>query len=515
MQVGERGIAGRLGRRGFLIGGAAAAGALVTGCGGSSGSSAGGSIDSFSAVMEGSGADEAFDPGTSHMFIDEARLKAVYDGLFEVDDQMKPIPRLAERAEPNADGTRWRLALRDARWHDGSTFTGDDVLYTISRILGGGEPDAFIAATTLEHVNLRESRVVDPRTVEIALKKPDFEFRTALAAYGTRIVQNGTRDFVDPVGTGPFRFESFEPGKEFSGTSYEQHWNGAPAIRQLRILSADSDARLNTLQGGQADFADSITPAAARTLRGNDRVAVNTTPNSGIHYFAMKTDRPPFDNPDVRRALMLLADREEMVKVAFEGEGDVSNDVFGAGFEYYAELPQHGYDPQRAKTLLRRAGAENLRFDLFTAEVSSGLVEAAHLFAEHAAKAGVRVNVVVGSKDTYYSETLDRGELTMGQSGPLPVPNHFASRLVTGSPQNRTNWSDPEFDALFARAQATRSDEERAAIYRRMHEIQYDRGGFIFFANTYWHNAANAEYRGIPTGVPNSFGWVRFDDVTG
>lgn len=513
MQVGERGGAAKLGRRGFLVGGAAVAGALVTGCGGSSGSPGGG-IDAFSAVMEGSGADESIDPGVGHLFIDEARLKAVYDGLFEVDDRMEPIPRLAERAEPNAEGTRWRLALRDARWHDGGKFTADDVLYTISRILGGGGPDSFIAATTLEHVNLRESRAVDERTVEISLDKPDFEFRTALAAYGTRIVRDGTRDFANPVGTGPFRFESFEPGKEFTANAYEQHWNGVPAIRQLKILSADSDARLNTLQGGQADFADNITPAAARTLRGNDRVSVNTTPNSGIHFFAMKTDRPPFDNPDVRRALMLLADREELAKVAFEGEADPSNDVFGEGFEYYADLPPHEYDPQRAKALLRRAGAENLRFDLFTAQASAGFVEAAHLFAEHAAKAGVRINVVVGSKDTYYSEAMDRGELTMGQSGPLPVPNHFASRLVTGSPQNRTNWSDPEFDALFARAQATRSDEERAATYRRMHEILHDRGGFVFFANKYWHNAANAEYRGIPSSVPNSFGWVRFDEVT-
>lgn len=511
--------ASQVSRRSFLAGGTLlgstlAASTLVTGCDSSAGSSGGSDIDTFSVVMEGSGADEGIDPGTSHLFIDEARLKTIYDGLFEVDNEMKPIPRLAESSEPNADGTRWRLALRDARWHDGKKFTADDVLYTLSRILGPQGEKPFIAAETLAHVDLSRSKAVDDRTVEIVLKEPSFEFRTALAAYGTRIVQNGTKDFANPVGTGPFRFESFEPGKQFTATAYDQHWDVKPRIQELKILSGDSDARLNAVRSGQAQFADHISPAAARTLRGNPDVAVNTTANSGIHYFAMKTDRPPFDDPDVRRAMMLLVDRQEMVKVAFQGDADVSNDVFGEGFQYYSEFPHHEYDPGRAKTLLRRAGAENVSFDLFTAQVSTGFVEAARLFAEQAAQAGVRVNVVVGSKDTYYSEALKRGDMTMGQSGPLSVPNHFASRLLTDSPQNRTNWSDPELDSLYQQARSTSSEKRRTEIYRRMHKLLYDRGGFIFFANTYWHNAAGSEFANLPNGVPNSFDWVRFDKVS-
>ncbi|MFQ6230183.1 ABC transporter substrate-binding protein [Nocardia sp. NPDC002869] len=68
----------------------------------------------------------------------------------------------------------------------------------------------------------------------------------------------------------------------------------------------------------------------------------------------MKTDRPPFGNPDVRRAVMRMVDRAELVKVAFEGQGEVGNDVFGEGYQYYADLPQHEYDPDEAGRLLRR-----------------------------------------------------------------------------------------------------------------------------------------------------------------
>lgn len=496
-------------RRAFLLTGALAAGGMMlTACGRDADS------DTFTAAFQGSGAAEGIDPGVNTLFIDEARMKAVYDGLFEVDDTMTPVPRLAVSAEPNADGTRWRIALREARWHDGSAFTADDVLFTIARVLGPPQRRPFIAATTLDQVDLPQCRAVDARTVEIALKRPSFEFLTALSAYGTKIVRNGTTDFTRPVGTGPFAFESFQAGREFTGRANEHYWDGAPAMRRLRILGAEPDARLAAVQSGQIDYADNLTPSAARTLTGRRGVTLESTPDSGIYFFAMKTDRPPFDNPAVRRAVMHMTDRAELVRVALEGQGQVGNDVFGKGYRYYADLPQHEYDPDEVGRLLRGAGIRDLSFELFTAQVGYGFVEAARLFAEHAAACGVHVEVVLGSKDSYYTDALETGHLTMGQSGPLAIPNHFASRLLTGAPQNRTKFSDPEFDALYLRAQATPSADARAAIYRTMHEIQYDRGGFVFFGNADWNSAARDSYANVPAAVPNSHRWARFDTVS-
>jgi peptide/nickel transport system substrate-binding protein len=503
-----------LSRRGFLVGGGTlAVGALAAACGGSG--SSGSSVDTFSAAFEGSGADEGIDPGINHLFIDEVRLKAMYDGLFEVDDQMAPVPRLATSGEPNAHGTRWRIKLRDARWHDGKKFTSADVLYTLSRILGSPGEKPFYAAKTLKQVDLSQSKALDEKTVEIGLKAPSFEFLTALAAYGTKLVQDGAKDFSKAVGTGPFKFESFEPGKELVATANPDYWDGAPNIQQLKILSVDADARTTALQSGEVDFADDLTGSAVKTLRATDDVTVNAKPNSGIYYFAMKTDRPPFDNPDVRRAFKRMADRDELVKVALEGQADVANDLYGKGFQYYAsDLPQHRFDPDEAKFLLRKAGMSGLSFDLFTAPVASGVVEAANLITEQAKKSGVNINVVLGSKDTYYSDALKTGALAMGQNGPLPIPNFFASKLLSGSPQNRTKWADREFDALYAKALATGDTGARAAIYHQMQEILYDRGGFLFWGNSYWHNAAGSKFKNIPNGVPNSMRWGRFDKVS-
>lgn len=270
---------------------------------------------------------------------------------------------------------------------------------------------------------------------------------------------------------------------------------------------------MNAVRSGEIDYADNLTPSAARTLTAGSGVTLVSTPGSGIYFFAMKTDRPPFDNPDVRRAVMRMVDRAELVKVALEGQAEISNDVFGKGYQYYTDLPQHEYDPDEVGRLLRRAGVRDLTFDLFTAPVAYGFVEAARLFADQAAACGVKVNVVLGSKDSYYTDALRTGHLTMGQSGPLPIPNHFASRLLTGSPQNRTKWSDPRFDALYTTAQGTPDPERRAALYHDMHEILHDRGGFVFFGTTHWNSAARDTFQQLPAAVPNSHDWARFDAV--
>ncbi|NLU84841.1 ABC transporter substrate-binding protein [Rhodococcus sp. HNM0569] len=501
------------GRRAFLGGTLGLAGAFALGaCGSGSASSTG----RFTAMYEGAGASETIDPGTGTMFVDEARVKHLYDGLFEVDSHMQPIPRLATGAEPNADGTVWRIGLREATWHDGSPLVADDVLYTLARILGRqSEAQPFVAATTLSSVDLANSRALDPHTVELQLKYPSFELPSQLTAYGTRIVKHGATDFSRPVGTGPFRFESFTPGREFVATRYDDYWDGAANIETLRILSAGQDARLAAVRTGQADFVDNLSPSAGRTLESDGDVTVHSTANSGILYFAMKTDRPPFDNADVRRAMMLLVDRDELVKVALQGSGEVSDDIFGRGYAYYPDdLPPHRYDPDEAKSLLRKAGASDLSFELYVAPVASGFVEAAQLFARQAQAIGVTVRVTQGSKDTYYTDALTKGHMTMGQSGPLSIPYHFASRLLSTAPKNFTQWADPAFDDLYARSQRERSTETRTAMYRELHEILHDRGGFVFWATTPWLTAYRSGVDNAPAGVPNAFDWARFDEVT-
>lgn len=509
-------------RRTFLAGtGAAALAALgMSGCGAptpapGAGSGRGGSIDMFTAVFQGWGAAEGMDPGSSTYFVDEARFRALYDYLFEMDATQKPVPRLAEKAEPNAAGDRWRVTLRDARWHDGAALTAKDVLYTVARVLGPPVGKPFAAAAAMKVVDLKNCREIDARTVEFALTRPSFDFPTLLGVYGMRIIKDGTRSFEKPIGTGPFRCESFTAGTELVATAYADYWGGAPAIQRLRILSADADARASAIQTGQADYVDELTPAAASRLEGVDGLAVNRVPHCQIMAFIMKCHAGPFADPTVREALFSLIDREELNRVALEGQGQVANDMFAPGQQHYpSDIAQHTYDPQKAAALLARAGRADLRFSLFAAPAAGGFLEAAKLVGEQAKRAGVTIAVDTGSKDTYYTEQKKRGDLVMSRSGPMPFTNHVSMRLLSTSPQNVAQWQDTQFDELFTKAQRTADAAARTGIYRSMQEILHTRGPWVIYGTAPWRTAIKKGYAGFTAAPTNTTDWGRFNTIT-
>lgn len=229
----------------------------------------------------------------------------------------------------------------------------------------------------------------------------------------------------------------------------------------------------------------------------------------------MKTDRPPFDDPRVREAFFLLADREELVKGALSGAGETGNDLFGKGYEYYAdELPQREQDIDRARHLLRKAGAEKLRVTLDTSAVAAGFTEAAGIFRDQAARAGVTVDVRMGSKDSYWKDILDSGTLCCYRSGAMPIESHISQRLLTDSTTNATKWQDKNFDALYRQAQSTRDRTARAALYTRMQRRLHAEGGFLVWGFGDWILGTASSLRGVAREAPaNTLDWARFDKV--
>ena len=509
---------GGLSRRGFF--GLTAAAVTL---GAASGCTAGGAAQEagpprpggrLRAVFPGGGAEEVLDPHTTDLYAEVARAKALFDKLAEYGSDMSPQPRLAERWESSPGLTTWRVPLRQAVFHDGRPVRAADVLYSYARIL---RPDSTRRAkASLSVIDLPNSRALDDRTVEFRLKRPYAEFPNAMATLGAYIVPEGAEDFAAPIGSGPFRFTSFEPGRSFRAARNPDYWDGAPHLDELEILiSNDEAARVNALLGGQADYAHDLTATTARSHEATGQVRIHRLPLSNFHALAMKVDRPPFDRPEVRQALCHLVDREEMVRSVLQGSGQVANDLYGKGYKYYADtLPQRVQDPDRAKSLLRKAGAENLTLQLLTSDVAPGLREAALAFADQAKKAGITVNVTLGNKDTYWSDIADNGALVSYRSGAMPIESHISQRLLSGSTTNNTKWRRPEFDALYQQAQSTSDESHRAELYGAMQRQLFDEGGFCWWGVSDWIVATAGRVGGVDDGAPaNTLDWARFDRV--
>ncbi|MBD3930361.1 ABC transporter substrate-binding protein [Streptomyces chumphonensis] len=513
-------------RRGFLAaaGGVAGVGALtLAGCtGGSASSEAAAEEDGkprrggrLRAAFAGGGAGETLDPHLSSLFSDVARAKALFDKLADYGPDLSAQPRLAASWESDAGLKRWTVTLREAEFHDGRPVTAEDVLYSYRRI---ADPEqAFRAKASLEPIDLEASRALDARTVEFVLKRPTAEFPNVLAAFGAYIVPEGPQDFdTKPVGSGPFRFISFAPGRSAVFARNDAYWEGAPHLDELEIVVANEEsARINALLGGQVEYAHELNPTTARAHEGKGRIEIVRLRNSAMQAFVMKTDRPPFDDQRVREAFFLIADRRELVDGALSGAGEVGNDLFGKGYEYYAaDLPQREQDLDRARALLKEAGAENLKVTLDTSPVASGFTEAATIFRDQAAEAGVTITVKTGSKDSYWKDILDSGTFASYRSGAMPIEAHISQRLLTDSTTNATKWQHEDFDALYRQAQSTQDKEERAAVYARMQRRLHAEGGFLIWGFGDWIIGTARTVRGVASKAPaNSLDWARFDKV--
>ncbi|MGW0774968.1 ABC transporter substrate-binding protein [Streptomyces sp. NPDC002835] len=511
-------------RRGFLAAtGAAGLGALaLAGCAGTGPATdpakGGGKPrrgGRLRAAFAGGGASETLDPHLSNLFADVARAKALFDKLADYGPDLSAQPRLAATWEPGVGLDRWKVTLREAVFHDGRPVTAKDVLYSYRRIADPAK--AFRAKASLEPIDLKASRTLDDRTVEFVLKRPTAEFPNVLAAFGAYIVPEGEQDFDSkPVGSGPFRFVSFAPGRSAVFKRNDDHWDGAPYLDELEFVVANEEsARVNALLGGQIEYAHELNPTTARAHEGKGQIEIVRLPGSSMQGFVMKTDRPPFDDKRVREAFFLIADRKELVDGALSGAGEIGNDLFGKGYEYYAaSLPQREQDLDRAKALLKQAGAENLKVTLDTSPVAAGFTEAATIFRDQAAKAGVTVTVKTGSKDSYWKDILDSGTLASYRSGAMPIEAHISQRLLTGSTTNATKWHHKDFDALYQQAQSTKDKTARTAVYERMQRRLHAEGGFLIWGFADWILGTARNVKGVETKAPaNSLDWARFDKV--
>ena len=503
-------------RRGVLgLAGATTGAVLLGACEPARGDTSGGPPrrgGTLRAVFPGAGATETLDPHAQRQFVDMARHKALFDKLIDLDASLRPVPRLATSWESDRDATVWRFRLRKALFHHGRTLTAEDVLFSLARILDPHAAD-HLAKETLSVIDVQRSRALGRHTVEIALKRPNAELPSLLATTGTSIVPRDYRP-QKPVGTGPFRFEDFTAGRSFSARRFDDHWDGAPHLDGLHIHSAEPEARASAMQSGEVDYAHEMTPTFARIVEAGSDVRIVAAPGAGADGIALKTDRPPFDDPDVCLALKLLADRRRLVDVVLDGRARIGNDLYGKGFRYYPDgIGQRERDVAEARRLLRRTGTLNKKLTFYTSTIADGFVDAAHLFAQQAAEAGLHIKVTTGPPESYFTDQLTTGRLGSHRCGAMPIPTYINQRLLTGSAQNATAWRHKDFDAEFARAQATVDSDKRTERYGALQRTIRDKGGLLLWGHPDWLNAVSTRLHGVQAVPPNTVDWARFDKV--
>jgi peptide/nickel transport system substrate-binding protein len=481
-----------LSRRSVLKAGAALGATVLAGCGSSSPSSSSSSGSSAGKPKRGGtltvglatgGPSDTLDPNAAVSTADAARADNLFDHLTTLGIDGNTEYELAESFEPNADATLWTIKLRKGVvWHDGSPFGADDVIYSLRRI--GAPKSALAGASTVAVMNLPGIKKVDQYTVQIPLRVPIADLAPSFNIFYMAIVKNGTTSFTHPIGTGPFKFQSFKAGESSTFVRNPDYWRAPmPYVDSLVLTSiTDNNARLNALLGGQVQCIELLTFAQAKSLKGSGRLQLLIPAASNIVPMTMAVDTPPFNDVRVREAFRLLAARPQLVEIAQDGFGSVGNDLFGKGFPLYdSQLPQRVQDVDKAKSLLQQAGHANLSVTLNTSSVAPGMLESATAFASEAAKAGVTVTLKNIPAADYYGSGYLKYAFGQSQWNADTVPQWMEQAVVAGAPYNETHWNIPSFNRLFAQARGERDDNKRAMLFDELQSILWNQGGYIIW----------------------------------
>ena len=418
---------------------------------------------------------------------------ALRNHLTEIGQDGKIKGELAESFEASDDATSWVFNLRkDVEFHNGKTLDADDVIESLN--LHRAEDSKSSAKPLMAAV--KEIRKDGPDKVIFELEGGNADFPVILSAYQMAIMpqKGGVVDIDSGVGTGAFTLQELEPGVRFRAKRNPNYWKeGMGHFDEILLLSIkDLNAKQSALQTDEVDMIDRPDLKTVRLIKRNPNVDVEQITGTQHYTFPMHTNIAPFDNNDVRLALKYGIDREVILKTVLQGYGALGNDQpIAPANQYYADdIPQRQYDIDKAKFHMKKAGVDKITVDLSAADAAfSGAVDAAVLYKEQAAKAGIEINVVREPNDGYWSNVWLKKPWCACYWGGRPAEDMmFSQAYASGADWNDSNWEHERFNKILLEARAELDTNKRAEMYREMQMIVRDEGGVVIpvFSSYVW-----------------------------
>ncbi|MBT8361636.1 MAG: ABC transporter substrate-binding protein [Desulfobacterales bacterium] len=427
---------------------------------------------------------DSMDPATLTSNMNQNLNWQIRNNLVEIDHNLQPIPELAESWDATPDAKVWTFKLRKGiEFHNGKTVTAEDVIYSINH--HRGEKSKSAAKAYLE--NIKDIRTDGKYEIIVELAGGSADFPFIMGDYHLPICPAGTtgQQWEEGVGTGAYILENWEPGVRAFATRNPNYWKeGRGHFDEVETLSiVDTNARTNALKTGQINYMDRVELKTVHLMKRMPAVNVTATTGTAHYTMPMLTDQKPYNDNNVRMALKLAIDREELLKQILRGYGELGNDhPIAPVNRYFAkDLEQRRYDPDKAKFHMKKAGMLDHTFNLHAADAAfAGAVDAAIMAKEQAKKAGININVVREPDDGYWSNVWMKKEWCMCYWGGRPTEDMmFSVAYASGAPWNDTNWENKRFNELLVAARAELDTEKRAKMYAEMQDICRDDSGTI------------------------------------
>ena len=460
------------------------------------------------------GTTDSIDPSTSNNGMTQAVIYSRGNHLTEVGQDGKLRPELAESYEAGDGAKSWIFNLRkDVTFHNGKTLTADDVIATFN--IHRGEDTKSAAKALVSAVESIE-KDGDNRVI-FNLKEGNADFPYIVSAYHFMIMSSDGSGNVDvnalDNSTGGYVTSNFEAGVRAEFKRNPNYWKADHAhFDAVNILSVvDPTARQSALLNGDVDVADAIDPKTVALLGRVPTVDILETTGTQHYTFPMRLDVEPFGNADLRMALKLAINRQELVDKILLGHGVAGNDIpVNPSMPFFNDkIAQRTFDPEKAAELYKKSGHSG-PIKLSVADAAfAGAVDAGQLIAASAKQAGIEIELVREPNDGYWSNVWNKKGWCACYWGGRPTQDWMYSAAYTKDNNwNDTAWRDTpaatRFNEVIVQARAETNETDRQNQYFEAQQLLHDDGGAIV---AMWANYILAHTKKVAHGPDVAANW--------
>lgn len=449
-----------------------------------------------------------FDPHLSNDMVTTYAIAEVFVGLTRFGADTRVVPGLAKSWDLSPDGRTWTFQLRrGAKFHHGREVKAADVKYSLERVLRPttNSPNTWLVemiegaadmmAGRTSHVS--GIRISGDHTIEITLERPYHPFLANMAYTGTSIVPEEIAEAGEltrhPIGAGPFRFHSYQPGERVLLQANESYYGGRPFLDEVELLvSAGGRSDLELLHTSEVDH-HPLGLQSVSDVQADQAFAPYLQKTSVLrtHYLGMNCGKSgPLRNPLVRQAINLAVNKQELVDELYGGLSSIASGPLPPGcVGHDPDLAPYPFDLALARNKLREAGHPNGLPQPLLLHIREGRANQqreAELVQSSLAKVGIKVEVrAIPWAELISTPAMQRCDLHfMTWIGDTGDPDNFLQPLFNSENQgdmgNRCFFSDPEVDRLLAEGQTIRDQERRRQHYQQLQRLLHQQAPWAY-----------------------------------
>ncbi|MFH5801319.1 ABC transporter substrate-binding protein [Haladaptatus sp. CMAA 1911] len=522
---------GRVDRRAFLATTAASVPVALAGClgGGDSGDGNGdGSGDGngdgkakMGGTLQWGGAVpvQGLDPHLESAAATNRVLENITEPLIRLAPDYSLKPHLAKDWSTSEDNTKLEFTLqKGVTFHDGSEMTSKDVLATYERIANG----EYLATGFFDFVDSMDNP--DDQTFVVQLSEPFAPFLSRMSTGEMHIVpeeQAKQKKINEPIGTGPYQFESHEVETSFTMTKFDDYWdasdeNGPFLDKIVKSEITDPNVRLQSFRAGEYDFVNGVPPKDVESLKNDSSVRFEKQFPKALVYLGLNCNKKPFDNKDARLALDYALDKEKISEAALYGTGKTTATPAAPGSKWVnPDIKPRPRDLDKAKEHLKKAGMpDGFSVSFKIPQSYPTQVQGAKVISDQASEVGINLNIQKITWSTWLSDVYSKQNFEATTSSYLALTYPDVSFYKFLHPDGAfffTGWKNDEYNQLVEKARHMYDEDKRAELYHKATKILHeDRAGHLLLwwqANLY---AGSTDYKG-KIGTPDG-STLRFHD---